>query len=161
MDCFTLRVRSFECFIYFSKLRGFRPRQSISSSGILSKSRTKWRDPFRVVWYMDCFTLRVRSFEYLIFFFEIARLQAAAIHFLVWYIIEIANEVTRSISRRLVYGLLHTSCSQFRVFYFHFAPSDTVDCFTLRVRSFECFCFHFVRSGQTISKRLFESRPLI
>ena len=68
VDCFTLRVCSFECFIFFFEIARPQAAAIHSQFGILSKSRTKWRDPFHVVWYMDCFTLRVRSFECFISF---------------------------------------------------------------------------------------------
>ncbi len=107
MDCFTLRVRSFGYFS-FSKLRGRRPRQSILRPLIqwtashfmfavsvflfhmsieIANEVTRSTDPYLqkrnllIGSIMDCFTLRVRSFDcFFIFFSEIARPKAAAIH---------------------------------------------------------------------------------
>ena len=57
----------------FSKLRGRRPRQSIPSLVYYRNHERSNVIHFTSSGTVDCFTLRVRSFEYLIFFFEIAR----------------------------------------------------------------------------------------
>ena len=80
VDCFTLRVRSFEVLFSFSKLRGSRPRQSIPRLVYYRNHERSDVIHFTLSGTVDCFTLRVRSFECFIFFFEIARPQAAAIH---------------------------------------------------------------------------------
>ena len=142
MDCFTLRVRSFEVLFSFSKLRGRRPRQSIPRLVYYRNHERSDAIYFMRSDTVDCFTLRVRSFECFVFFFEIT------------------NEVTRFISRRLVYGLLHTSRSQFRGFIF-FSPSDTKGCFTFYVCSFKIMYLRAVkrRRGRKRKRLIFSFLP--
>ncbi len=159
MDCFTLCVRSFEVLFSFSKLRGRRPRQSIPRLVYYRNHERSNVIHFTSsgIWTASHFVFAVsRSY----FLFRNCEAAGRGNPFPVWYIIEITNEVTRSISRRLVYELLHTSCSQFRGLIF-FSPSDTKDCFTFYVCSFKIMYLRAVkrRRGRKRKRFIFSFLP--
>ncbi len=101
---------------------------------------------------MDCFTLRVRSFGFFLSYTYRNRERSDAIH-------RSVPAKAESVDR-FDNGLLHTSCSQFRLFFIfeiarpkataiHSASSDTEDCFTLHVHRFGFFLLKKIKAEKT------------